>query len=134
MMRGIRYSPLEGSLAVSISIVPAVFMAEFQAMFAMYMNRVSIGYGSPLWALVITRCNRPWAASGASQENALSMRKGRPSGSIKRSSGPGRKAGRGAGHGLARYPLPHLARGLRTGGDRFGIGRLVAKAAGRIEG
>ena len=42
-MRGIRYSPLAGSLAVSMAIVPAVSMAEFQAMFAMYMNSTSIG-------------------------------------------------------------------------------------------
>ena len=42
-MRGMRYSPLAGSLAVSISSVPPTFMAEFQAMLAMYRNSVSIG-------------------------------------------------------------------------------------------
>ena len=37
-------------------------------MLAMYMNSVSIGYGSPFQAFVMTMCIRPWAAIGASQE------------------------------------------------------------------
>ena len=41
MMCGIAYSPVSGSLAESISIVPEVFIAEFQPMFAMNMNSVS---------------------------------------------------------------------------------------------
>ena len=45
-----------------------MFMAEFQPMLAMYMNSTSTGYGSPLAALAITMCIRPWAASGASHE------------------------------------------------------------------
>src|SRR5688572_8138988 len=66
-------SPL-GWLSVSMAIVPAVFIAEFHAMFAMYMNSVSILYGSAAQALRITMCISPWAASGASHEYALSMR------------------------------------------------------------
>ena len=42
-MNGMRYSPLAGSLSVSMSIVPALFMLEFQAMFDMNRNSVSIG-------------------------------------------------------------------------------------------
>ena len=40
---------------------------------------VSIGYGSPRHALVITLCIIPCTASGCSHENALSMRTGAPS-------------------------------------------------------
>jgi hypothetical protein len=35
MMRGMTYSPVPSSTSVSMAIVWAVFMAEFQAMFAM---------------------------------------------------------------------------------------------------
>ena len=42
MMRGILYSPVAGSLSVSMSMVPAVFIDEFQLMFAMNMKSVSI--------------------------------------------------------------------------------------------
>ena len=34
-MCGILYSPVAGSLSVSIAMVPAVFIDEFQLMFAM---------------------------------------------------------------------------------------------------
>ena len=57
-------------------IVSAVFIAEFQATLAMYIKSVSIGYGSPFQALAMTMCIMPWAAIGASHENALSMRPG----------------------------------------------------------
>jgi hypothetical protein len=87
MIRGIRYSPLTGSLSASIRIVSAVFIAEFQAMLVIYMKSVSIGYGSPFHAFWMTMCIMPCAAIGASQEKALSMRKGRPSASRIRSSG-----------------------------------------------
>ena len=43
MIFGIRYSPVAGSLSVSMPIVPAVFIAEFQLMLAMNMNSRSIG-------------------------------------------------------------------------------------------
>src|SRR5262249_4066426 len=88
MMCGILYSPVAGSLSVNMWIVWAVFIAEFHAMLAMYMNSVSIGYGSPLHALWMTICIIPWAEIGASHENALSMRCGLLSASMIRSSGP----------------------------------------------
>jgi len=56
----------------------AVFIAEFHAMLAMYIKRVSIEYGFAFQALAMTICIMPCAAIGASQEKALSMRKGRP--------------------------------------------------------
>ena len=119
-MRGIRYSPLVASFAVSIAIVPAVFMAEFQAMLVMYMNSVSIGYGSPLWAFVITRCSMPWAASGASHENALSIRAGVPSASTRRSSGLVGNPSGGPGNGWPGTTSPALPAGL--GPDGMGLG------------
>ena len=54
MMRGIAYSPVAGSRAHSISRVRVVFMAEFQPMFAMNRNSVSMRYGSPATAFAIT--------------------------------------------------------------------------------
>ena len=87
-MRGIRYSPVAGSLSVSMRRVSGMFIAEFHAMLAMYMNSVSIGYGSPFQALRINRCISPCAAIGASHENALSMRTGLPSSPMIKSSGP----------------------------------------------
>ena len=133
MMRGMRYSPLEGCFAVSIRVVPAVFMAEFQAMFVMYMKSVSIGYGSPLWAFVITRCSMPWAASGASQENALSIRRGRAVGLDQEIRGGGRKPERRPRQRLAGHDLANLPSGLGSGRDRFGIRRLVAKTARHVD-
>ena len=47
-----------------------VFMVEFHAMLAMKIIKVSMRYGSPRVALVITVCIRPCADSGASHENA----------------------------------------------------------------
>ena len=99
MKRGIRYSPVAGSRSVSMAAVSAVFMAEFQAMFAMYMKRVSMGYGSPAQALRITVCIIPWAAIGASHENALSILVGRPAASTSKSSGPRGKPSGGPGMG-----------------------------------
>jgi hypothetical protein len=68
MIFGILYSPVSGSVSVSILMVSVVFIDEFQLMFAMNINRTSIGYGSPAQALRMTMCIMPWAASGASQE------------------------------------------------------------------
>ncbi|CAA2109012.1 hypothetical protein VVAX_05282 [Variovorax paradoxus] len=75
------------SLRLSISRTPMVFMLEFHAMLAMKISSVSMRYGSPLAALVITLCMSPCADSGCSQENAWSMRIGEPSGLIASSSG-----------------------------------------------
>ena len=43
-------------------------MLEFQPMFAMNRISVSIVYGSPFTALLMTMCIMPWLAIGASQE------------------------------------------------------------------
>jgi len=67
-MRGMRYSPVAGSLSVSMRKVSGMFIAEFHAMLAMYMNSVSILYGSPAQALCTTMCISPCAATGASHE------------------------------------------------------------------
>lgn len=64
-----------------------MFIDEFHAMFAMKIISVSIGYGSPRHAFVITLCIRPCTASGYSHENALSMRTGPPCSSTNKSSG-----------------------------------------------
>ena len=123
-MRGILYSPVAASLSVSISTVSAGFMAEFQLMFAMYRNKVSMGYGSPLQALWMTICIMPWAASGASHENALSMRPGVPSASIIRSSGPAGKPSGGPASGVPGATWSGRPVGLIVGGQGFGKGGL----------
>ena len=105
-------------------------MAEFQAMFVMYMKSVSIGYGSPLWAFVITRCSMPWAASGASQENALSIRRGVPSVSTRRSSGPVGKPSGGPGNGRPGTTSPAFPAGLGPVGIGLGYGGLYRKPPG----
>ena len=43
MILGMRYSPVSGSLASSISMTPRLFMLEFQDMLAMYMKSTSTG-------------------------------------------------------------------------------------------
>ena len=63
-------------LSFSIWRTSAVFIVEFHAMLAMKISSVSIGYGSPRQALVMTLCIMPCTASGYSHENALSMRTG----------------------------------------------------------
>ena len=107
-----------------MSMVPAAFIAEFQLMFAMNMNRVSIGYGSPFQALAMTECIMPCAAIGASQENALSMRIGVPSASTSRSSGPWVKPSGGPGIGLFGPTSPILPAGFGPGGAGRGNGGL----------
>ena len=42
-IKGILYSPVSPSRSVSISMTPDVFIDEFQDIFAMNINRVSIG-------------------------------------------------------------------------------------------
>ena len=75
-------------MAVSTRQVSPGFIALFQAMLAMNMNKVSMGYGSSAPALPIAMCIIPCRPSGASQEKALSMRSGSPAASTSRSSGP----------------------------------------------
>ena len=80
------YSPAS-SFRFSISRTAIVFMLLFHAMLAMKISSVSMRYGSPLTAFVITLCISPCALSGCSHENAWSMRIGEPSGLIASSSG-----------------------------------------------
>ena len=94
------------------------FIDEFHAMFAMYMNNVSILYGSPAQALAITMCIMPCAASGASQVNALSMRIAVPSSSNSRSCGPCGKPS--AIPGIIVFGLLPLPTGAPAGGFGFG--------------
>ncbi len=124
MMRGMRYSPVAGSLSVSMRMVSAVFIAEFHAMFAMYMNSVSIGYGSPFAALAITMCIMPCAAIGASQENALSMRTGAAVGVEEQILGRHRVAERDARQRLSGDDLVGFAGRPRPGRHGFGYGDL----------
>ena len=77
-------------------------------------------------------CIRPWAASGASQEYALSMRCGVPSGIDQQVLRPHREAERHAGSGVS-GAVGRPAGRLRPGGDRLREGRLVAEAAGQID-
>ncbi len=83
---GILYCP-SSPLSLSILRTSLVFIVEFHAMLAMKMSKVSIGYGSPRQALVMTLCISPCTDSGYSHENALSMRTGLPSSFTNRSSG-----------------------------------------------
>ena len=96
--KGILYS--SPSFALSISRTVDVFIVEFHAMLAMKIINVSMRYGSPLTALVITLCIMPCADSGYSQENALSMRIGEPSGLTASSSGCAGKPSGAAGRGV----------------------------------
>jgi len=63
MIFGMRYSP-SAPLSVSQCMVSAVFMAEFQLMFAMNRNSTSTGLGSAAQALRMTVCSMPCTASG----------------------------------------------------------------------
>ena len=100
-------------------------------MLAMKMNRVSIGYGSPRQALVMTLCIRPCTDRGYSQEKALSMRTGPPSASTNRSSGlagqPSGMPSSGVFGCTACGPLG----GLAQGGIGRGNGALWRKPPGR---
>ena len=75
------------SLSVNFLIVSSVFMDEFHAIFAIYIKRTSILYGSPFQALLMTICIKPCADNGFSQLYALSILSGFSSSSVRRSSG-----------------------------------------------
>jgi hypothetical protein len=72
-------------------------------------------------------CIRPWADIGRPSENALSMREGVPSSPIARSSGPCGKPRCGPSSGIWPGLDVLLQWGLGCGGDRLGVGRLVAE-------
>ena len=119
MTRGMRYSPVASSTSVSRRIVSRVAIAEFHAMFAMNISSVSMRYGSPATALRITVCSMPCAASGYSQLNALSIRRGSPRSSTTRSAGAcGNPSGAASSAPLSLRALP----GFTAGGGGFGNG------------
>src|SRR6056297_2659625 len=124
MIFGIAYSPVASSFAVNWRSTAGTFIDEFQLMLAMYMNRTSTGYGSPLAALLMTICISPWAAMGASHEYALSMRCGVPSASTSRSSGDVVKPSGGPPIGVFGLIVPGLPNGFSGGGGGFGNGAL----------
>jgi hypothetical protein len=109
-------------LSVNISIVPAVFIAEFHAMLAMNMNRV----GDDQVHHAVDRERRlprerlvdaPRAAVGVDEQILW----------------PGRKAERRAGQGLIGLDLAVPAGGLGQRRDVLGERRLVAEAAGGVD-
>jgi hypothetical protein len=72
----------------------------------------------------MTMCITPWALSGDSHENALSMRCGVPSASTSRSSGPVGKPSGGPGSGVFALTWPGLPAGFCGGGQGRGKGGL----------
>ena len=99
-------------------------------MLAMNISSVSIRYGSPAQALRITVCIIPCAASGYAHENAWSMRRGLPSASTTRSSGPcTNPSGPASSAPLSLRVLPGPVRRRQ----RLGIRRLVTERARRID-
>ena len=129
-MKGMRYSPLS-SLSLSMRRTSSTFMVEFHAMLAMKMRSVSIGYGSPRQALVMTLCIIPCTASGYSHENALSMRTGRPSSSTKRSSGSAGQPSGAPSSGWSGFTASGVEGVLAHGGMGRGNGVLWRKPPGR---
>ena len=87
-----------------------------------------MGYGSPAHALAITMCIMPWEASGASQENALSMRSGVPAPSTSRSSGPCTKPSGMPSSGV--FAATFLPAGFGPHGIAFGYGALKRNPPG----
>ena len=69
-------------------------------------------------------CSIPWAASGASHENALSIRTGLPSSFTSRSAGPDGKPKGGPGIGAPGTMSPGFPAGLSAGGAGLGNGGL----------
>ena len=72
----------------------------------------------------MTMCIRPWADIGASHENALSMRIGRPSSSSSKSSGPVTKPSGAPASGRPGLTSAGLPAGLGAGGMGRGKGGL----------
>ncbi len=93
-------------------------------MLAMKIIKVSMGYGSPRHALVMTLCIRPCTASGYSQENALSIRTGPPCSSMNRSSGAAGQPSGPVASGVFGLTASGLFGGLADGGTARGNGDL----------
>ncbi len=132
-MKGILYSPFS-SLSLSILRTSTVFIVEFHAMLAMKISSVSILYGSPRQALVMTLCIRPCTDSGYSQEKPLSMRTGLPSSSTNRSSGSAGQPSAMPSSGVFGLHRLRVVRRAGAGRDRARERHLVAEAAGTVDG
>jgi len=124
------YSP-SARLSFSILRTSDVFIVEFQAMLAMKIISVSIGYGSPRHAFVMTLCISPWADSGCSHENPLSMRTGSPSASTNRSSGLSGQPSGAPFSGVFGCTAAGPLGGRAFGGTARGYGALWRKPPGR---
>src|SRR5215469_7230537 len=129
-MNGILYSPFS-CLSASILRTSTVFIDEFHAMLAMKISRVSMGYGSPRHAFVMTLCIRPCTASGYSHEKALSMRTGPPASSMNRSPGAAGQPSGPEGSGVFGLTSFGLLGGFAEGGTARGYGDLWRKPPGR---
>ena len=127
---GILYSP-SSRLSFSILRISDVFIVEFHAMFAMKSSSVSIGYGSPRHAFVMTLCMSPCTASGYSHENALSMRTGVPSSLTKRSRGSAGQPRARPPSGFPGWTACGPFGGFADGGTIRGNGVLCRKPPGR---
>ena len=131
---GILYSPASGPSACrsfNIRRTSTVFIVEFHAMLAMKISNVSIGYGSPRQALVMTLCIIPCTASGYSHENALSIRTGVPSSLTNRSSGSAGQPSPRPSSGVSGRIASGVLGVLAQGGIGRGNGALCRKPPGR---
>ena len=131
---GILYSPASfpsACLSFSMRRTSDVFIVEFHAMLAMKIISVSIGYGSPRHALVITLCIIPCTASGYSHENALSIRTGVPSSLTNRSSGSAGQPSASPSSGWSGLTASGVFGVLAHGGIGRGNGALWRKPPGR---
>ena len=106
-------------------------MVEFHAMLAMKIISVSSRYGSPRVAFVITVCIRPCADSGASHENAWSIRIGVPSSWIASSSGLAGKPSGAALSGVFGLSISGELKARKFGTMWRGYGALWRKPPGR---
>ena len=132
-MRGIRYSPVAGSLSVSMRRVSGMFIAEFHAMLAMYMNSVSILYGSPFQAIADQQVHQPVRGDRRVPRKRLVDAHRLPVVADDQILGAERIAERRAGQRLAGDDATELAGRFRTRRGRLRIRRFVAPAAGNID-
>ena len=132
-MRGILYSPVSGSLSVSMRSVSGMFIAEFHAMLAMYMNSVSILYGSPFQAIADQQVHEAMRGDRRVPRKRLVDARRRAVVVDDQILGPHRIAERRAGQRLAGDDAAGLAGRFRPRRGRFRVGRFVAPAARDID-
>ena len=110
-------------------MVSAVFIAEFQAMFAMNRNSVSIGYGIAAPGVADHRVQHAVRRQRRLPGERLVDAERRAVGVDQQILRPVREAERRPGSGLPGAICAGLPAGLVAGGMGRGIGRLVAEAA-----